>query len=64
MCTQAEERVRKISSDLRCDSVDLGGAGNIIEQRTKKKKKKKMIKNKTTVSKDIMNDPLVRTKHL
>ncbi len=34
---QAEERVRKISSDLRREIVDLGGAENVIELRTKKK---------------------------
>ncbi len=33
---QAEERVRKIS-DLRREIVDLGGAENVIELRTKKK---------------------------
>ncbi|XP_056327069.1 ankyrin repeat domain-containing protein 2 isoform X1 [Danio aesculapii] len=51
---QAEERVRKISSDLRREIVDLGGAENIIELRTKKKK----IKNKTTLSKDKTNVPV------
>nr|XP_021336623.1 ankyrin repeat domain-containing protein 2-like [Danio rerio] len=48
---QDEERVRKISSDLRREIVDLGGAENIIELCTQKKK----IKNKTTLSKDITN---------
>ncbi|XP_058652313.1 ankyrin repeat domain-containing protein 2 isoform X2 [Onychostoma macrolepis] len=47
---QAEERVRKISSDLRREMVDLGGAENIIELRWKKK-----IRNKTTAPKDLMD---------
>lgn len=34
---QAEERVREISSDLRREIVDLGGAENIIKLCTKKK---------------------------
>ncbi len=47
---QAEERVRKISSDLRREIVDLGGAENIIELWMKKK-----IRNKTAAPKDLMN---------
>ncbi len=47
---QAEERVRKISSDLRREIVDLGGAENIIELWMKKK-----IRNKTAAPKDIMD---------
>ncbi|KAL1262621.1 hypothetical protein QQF64_005360 [Cirrhinus molitorella] len=50
---QAEERVRKISSDLRREIVDLGGAENIIELRTKKK-----IKNKTAASKHLISVPV------
>ncbi|RXN06500.1 ankyrin repeat domain-containing 2-like protein [Labeo rohita] len=50
---QAEERVRKISSDLRREIVDLGGAENIIELRTKKN-----IKNKTAASKHLMDIPV------
>ncbi len=46
---QAEERVRKISSDLRREIVDLGGAENIIELCMKK------IRNKTAAPKDLMD---------
>ncbi|KAI4874257.1 hypothetical protein NFI96_028443 [Prochilodus magdalenae] len=45
---QAEERVRKISSELRREIVDLGGAENITELRLRKK-----IKNKSADSSDL-----------
>uniref|UniRef100_A0A8C2DTB4 Ankyrin repeat domain 2 (stretch responsive muscle) n=1 Tax=Cyprinus carpio TaxID=7962 RepID=A0A8C2DTB4_CYPCA len=50
---QAEEQVRKISSDLRREIVDLGGAENIIELRMKKK-----IRNNTAAPKDPMDVPV------
>lgn len=56
---QAEEQVRKISSDLRREIVDLGGAENIIELRMKKK-----IRNNTAAPKDPMDVPVVRETHL
>lgn len=56
---QAEEQVRKISSDLRREIVDLGGAENIIELRMKKK-----IRNNTTAPKDPVDVPVVRETHL
>lgn len=56
---QAEERVRKISSDLRREIVDLGGAENDIELHTKKK-----IRNNTAAPKGLMDvvvrEPLVK----
>lgn len=57
---QAQERVRKISSDLRREIIDLGGAENITELRMKNKK----IKNKATASKGLMDVPVVREIHL
>ncbi|XP_030628266.1 ankyrin repeat domain-containing protein 2 [Chanos chanos] len=38
---QVEERVRKTSSDLRCEIIDLGGAKNVSELRRRKKTRKK-----------------------
>ncbi|XP_042592090.1 ankyrin repeat domain-containing protein 2 [Cyprinus carpio] len=52
---EAEEQVRKISSDLRREIVDLGGAENIIELRMKKK-----IRNNTAAPKDPMDVPVGR----
>ncbi|XP_067241635.1 ankyrin repeat domain-containing protein 2 isoform X1 [Chanodichthys erythropterus] len=51
---QAQERVRKISSDLRREIIDLGGAENIIELHMKNKK----IKNKAAASKGPMDVPV------
>ncbi|XP_048061547.1 ankyrin repeat domain-containing protein 2 [Megalobrama amblycephala] len=51
---QAQERVRKISSDLRREIIDLGGAENIIELHMKNKK----IKNKAAASKGLMDVPV------
>lgn len=57
---QAQERVRKISSDLRHEVIDLGGAENIIELRMMNKK----IKNKARASEGLMDVPVVRETHL
>ncbi|XP_069045357.1 ankyrin repeat domain-containing protein 2 [Lepisosteus oculatus] len=40
---QAQERVRKTSSDLRREIIDLGGAGNLTELRKKRKSRKKRV---------------------
>ncbi|XP_026793584.3 ankyrin repeat domain-containing protein 2 [Pangasianodon hypophthalmus] len=48
--TQVEERVRRTSSDLRYEIVDLGGAENITELRLRKK-----MKNKASKSSNLTN---------
>ncbi|XP_043111669.1 ankyrin repeat domain-containing protein 2 [Puntigrus tetrazona] len=47
---RGEERVRKFSSDLRREIVDLGAAENIIDLRERKK-----IRTKTAAPKDLMD---------
>lgn len=50
-----EERLRRTSSDLRYEIVDLGGAENITELRSRKK-----MKNKEAKSSNLTNVHVVR----